>query len=97
VTHIVSESCDGRHNNPSSVGIEPALLYYQSNRVSMDSSETSADPERPIQPLQVSVELLANLIYLARRTETHSDQQHRYLDWAAKVIEELQHHPKLHE
>jgi hypothetical protein len=87
MTPIVSESCDGRHNNPSSVGIERALLYYQSNKVSMDS----------VQPLEVSVELLANLIYLARRTETHSAQQHRYLDWAAKVIEELQHHPKLHE
>jgi hypothetical protein len=65
----------------------------------MDFSEDSVDANgaRPIQPLQVSVELLANLIYLARCTETHSAQQHRYLDWAAKVIEELQHHPKLHD
>jgi hypothetical protein len=63
----------------------------------MDSSETSADAKGPVQPLQVSVELLANLIYLARHTETHSVQQDRYLDWVAKVIEELQHHPKLHE
>jgi hypothetical protein len=50
-----------------------------------------------VQPLRVSVELLANLIYLAGRTETHSAQQRRYLDWAATVIEELQHHPKLRE
>jgi hypothetical protein len=82
-----------RHNNPSSVGIEPALLYYQSNKVSMDSSENDADAKGPVQPLEVSVELLANLIYLAR----HSPQQNRYLDWAAKVIEDMQHHPKLHE
>lgn len=59
----------------------------------MDSPDT-ADT---VQPLQVSVELLANLIYLARRTETHSPQQHHYLDWAAKVLEDLQHHPKLQE
>jgi hypothetical protein len=50
-----------------------------------------------VQPLRVSVELLANLIYLAGRNETHSAQQRRYLDWAATVIEELQHHPKLRE
>jgi hypothetical protein len=35
-----------------------------------------------VQPLRVSVELLANLIYLAGRTETHSAQQRRYLDRA---------------
>ena len=61
--------------------------------MSMDSDTTDAN----VQPLRVSIELLANLIYLARRTETHSHQQHRYLDWAAKVLEELQHHPKLHD
>jgi hypothetical protein len=60
----------------------------------MDSSETSAEA---IQPLPVIVELLANLIYLARCSETHSAQQHRYLDWAAKVLGELQRHPKLHD
>jgi hypothetical protein len=60
----------------------------------MDSTETSAEA---IQPLPVIVELLANLIYLARCSETHSAQQHRYLDWAAKVLEELEHHPKLHD
>ena len=69
------------------LGIERVLLYYQSNKVSME----------PVQPLEVSLELLANLIYLARRTETHSHQQHRYLDRAAKVLVELQHHPKLEE
>ena len=57
----------------------------------MDSSETST----PVQPLWIGLEVLANLIYLASRTETHSAQQRHYLDWAAKVLEDLQHHPKL--
>jgi hypothetical protein len=48
-----------------------------------------------VQSLEVSLELLANLIYLVSRTETHSNQQHRYLDWPAKVLEEPQHHPKV--
>jgi hypothetical protein len=63
----------------------------------MDYSETSAGNGHTSQPLQVSVELLGNLIYLVRHIETHSAKQHRYLDWAADVIEELQYHPKLHE
>jgi hypothetical protein len=63
-------------------------------QVSMDSSETSAEE---IRPLRVSIETIANLIYLARRAETHSAQQHRYLDWAADVIKELKYHPKLNE
>ena len=63
----------------------------------MRSSQTSADASGPVQPFKVSVEILANLIYLSRRTETHSGQQHQYLDWAAKAIEELPHHPKPHD
>jgi hypothetical protein len=59
----------------------------------MDSAETEAD----VQPLRVSIETIANLIYMARREETHSAQQHRYLDWAADVIKELMFHPKLNE
>jgi hypothetical protein len=41
------------------------------------------------------MEALANLIYLARYAETHSAQQHDYLDRAAKVISEMAHHPLL--
>jgi hypothetical protein len=33
----------------------------------MRSSQTSTDASGPMQPLKVSVEVLANLIYLARR------------------------------
>jgi hypothetical protein len=61
------------------------------HQVSTDSSET---PAEEIQSLQVSIETIANLIYLARRAETHSAQQHRYLDWAADVIKELKYHPE---
>jgi hypothetical protein len=88
MTHIASA-----HNKRRMPRIEPALLYYQSNKVSMDSSET----KEPVQPLRVSIETIANLIYLARRAETHSAQQHRYLDWATDVIKELKYHPKLNE
>jgi hypothetical protein len=72
---------------------------YQSKTAGMDSSDTpkAGNGPRPIPPLVVSIELLANLIYLSRRTETHSAQQHYYLDWATSVIEELSHHPNLHE
>lgn len=42
--------------------------------------------------LEVCIEVLANLIYLARRSEMHSAEQHAYLDRAAAVIEEMAHH-----
>jgi hypothetical protein len=45
----------------------------------MRSLQTSADASGPVQPRQVSVEILVNLIYLARRTETHSERG-QYLD-----------------
>jgi len=49
------------------------------------------------QLLQASLEILANLIYLARHTETHSTKQHQYLDLAAQLIEQLAGHPQLSE
>jgi hypothetical protein len=58
---------------------------------------TPEDAADPIQPLAVSVELLANLIYLAGHTEIHSARQHRYLAWAAKVIADMRRNPKLHD
>jgi hypothetical protein len=57
----------------------------------MGSSESPV----PLQPLHYNLALLAHLIYLARRTQ--EEQQQRYLEWASQVIEEMQHHPKLHE
>ena len=46
-------------------------------------------------PLPHSVEMISNLIYLARHTQTHSEQQHQYLDWAARVIEQMRHNPNV--
>jgi hypothetical protein len=36
-----------------------------------------------------------HLIYLSRHRRV--PRRHRYLDWAAKAIDELEHHPKLQE
>jgi hypothetical protein len=51
--------------------------------------------ERSVESLKVSLEMIANLIYLSRRTETHCAEQHDYLDRAAKVIADLRHHATL--
>jgi hypothetical protein len=61
----------------------------------MHSFETPPTNGHSAQPPHYSLELLSNLIYLSRRIDTHSDQQHRYLDWAARVIEDLGSHPML--
>ena len=45
--------------------------------------------------LQHDLAFLAHLIYLAQYGE--STQRQRYLDWASKVIVEMQRHPKLYE
>jgi hypothetical protein len=47
--------------------------------------------------MEGNVQLLANLIYLAGHTETHSAQQQEYLDWAEKVLSDVEHHLKRHE
>jgi hypothetical protein len=56
----------------------------------MRSSET-----RPIRPLSVTLEMIANLVYLSRHAETHSAQQHHYLDCAAEAVAEIAHHPRI--
>jgi hypothetical protein len=66
--------------------IELRLLQHRSNGVIMRSA---AD----VPSLKVSLEIIAKLIYLSRRTETHSAHQHGYLGRAAVVIAELRHHP----
>jgi hypothetical protein len=45
-----------------------------------------------LQGLKVSLEVVSNLIYLSRLTETHCAQQNDYLDRAAQVIAEIAHH-----
>jgi hypothetical protein len=61
----------------------------------MRSSETLALDGRSVEALKVSLEMIANLIYLSRRTETHCAQQHDYLDRAAKIMAEIARHPRL--
>jgi hypothetical protein len=39
--------------------------------------------------MQVSIEMVPNLIYLARHTEASSAQQNEYLERAAKIVEEI--------
>jgi hypothetical protein len=45
--------------------------------------------------VQVPLEMIANLIYLSRHTETHCAQQHAYLDRAANVMAEIAHRSRL--
>jgi len=59
------------------------------------SSSNTGDSKSLLQPLGYNLALLAHLIYLARRVET--TQQQRYLEWASRIIEEMQHDPKVHE
>jgi hypothetical protein len=69
------------------------MLQHWSYGVAMGSSETLVRDDRSIQALKVSLERIANLIYLSRHSETHCAQQHDYLDRAAKVLAEIAHHP----
>jgi rhamnogalacturonyl hydrolase YesR len=61
----------------------------------MNSSGTPGDSSGPVQPFPYNLELLANLIYLARRSETV--QQKRYLEWAENLIKEMRRNPRLWE
>jgi hypothetical protein len=60
----------------------------------MRSSQSSGDANGSVQRLAVTVEILAYLVYLFRQTDTHSEKQRYYLDWAAKVMR-VEHHPEL--
>jgi hypothetical protein len=51
--------------------------------------------KEPLRPLRYNLELLSNLIYLARKSDFA--QQQRDMDWADDVITEMRHHPKLYE
>jgi hypothetical protein len=60
----------------------------------MNSSDTPASKDGYSRPLYVSIEMVANLIYLARHEEG-SDQQRDYLDRASSLLFEMRHHPDL--
>ena len=51
-------------------------------------------PVRARRPIRVSLGIIANLIYLSRRAQTHSFQQHQYLDCVAEVVAEIARHPR---
>jgi hypothetical protein len=54
---------------------------------------TSSDaPERP---LYASIEMVANLVYLARHSQDVLDQQQVYLDRASNLLVEIRNHPDL--
>jgi hypothetical protein len=61
----------------------------------MGRSDTPVGGKEPLQPLRYNLELLSNLIYLARKSDIA--QQQRYMDWADDVIREMRNHPKLYE
>jgi hypothetical protein len=46
-------------------------------------------------PLYVSVEIAANLVYLARNTAENPELQQQYLDRAAEILFEIRQHPQL--
>jgi hypothetical protein len=54
---------------------------------------TKAEPRE--RPLYVSIEIVANLVYLAKESEGNPEQQRNYLDRAAGVLFELREHPQL--
>jgi hypothetical protein len=68
------------------LNISPGILQSD-GMVSMSSGESQADPTDIIPSLWISLEILGNLIYLARHTDANSAKRHEYLDWAAGVVE----------
>jgi hypothetical protein len=61
----------------------------------MNSSDTPANEDASGRPLYVSIEMVANLVYLARHSEEGLDQQRLYLDRASSVLVAMRHHPDL--
>jgi hypothetical protein len=59
---------------------------------SPDAPESGAAQPRP---LYVSIEMVANLVYLARHSQNVLDQQQVYLDRASSLLAEIRHHPDL--
>ena len=59
---------------------------------SSDAPESGAAHRRP---LYVSIEMVANLVYLARHSQDVVDQQREYLDRASSLLVEIRRHPEL--
>jgi hypothetical protein len=61
----------------------------------MNSYDTPVNEDEFGRPLYVSIEMVANLVYLARHSEEGLDQQRLYLDRASSVLLAMRHHPDL--
>jgi hypothetical protein len=61
----------------------------------MSSSDSSARGSDEVRPLYVSIEIAANLVYLARNSEIDSEQQQDYLKRALDILFEMRSHPDL--
>jgi hypothetical protein len=61
----------------------------------MNSSDTPVSGDEASRPLYVSIEMVANLLYLARHSEEGLDQQKLYLDRASSVLLAMRNHPDL--
>jgi hypothetical protein len=46
-------------------------------------------------PLYVSIEMVANLVYLASHSEKIPDQLQQYLQRASDILFDMRHHPDL--
>jgi hypothetical protein len=55
-----------------------------------DAPESGAAQPRP---LYVSIEMVANLVYLARHSQGVLDQQQAYLERASNLLVEIRNHP----
>jgi hypothetical protein len=61
----------------------------------MTSSDAPESGDTHRRPLYVSVEMVANLVYLARHSQEGLDQQRIYLDRASNLLLEIRNHPDL--
>jgi hypothetical protein len=60
----------------------------------MSSTEDLARDDRG-RPLYVSIEMVANLVYLASHSGKSPDQLQQYLQRASDILFEIRHHPDL--
>jgi hypothetical protein len=61
----------------------------------MTSSDAPENEAADRRPLYVSIEMVANLVYLARHSQDVLDQQQLYLDRASNLLVEIRNHPDL--
>ncbi len=61
----------------------------------MSSTEDLAKGDDRGRPLYVSIEMVANLVYLASHSEESPDQLQQYLHRASDILFEMRHHPDL--